>query len=84
MIESVFQRKFQGVPTIAHPNFGMQIPTHCAGIPDDILLPWKSWQDENAYQNQSNRLATMFAENFEQYASGVDEKIRNAGPKVIL
>jgi len=25
----------------------------------------------------------MFAENFEQYASGVDEKIRNAGPKVI-
>jgi hypothetical protein len=25
----------------------------------------------------------MFAENFEQYASGVDEKIKNAGPKVI-
>jgi phosphoenolpyruvate carboxykinase (ATP) len=83
MIEAVFQRKFQGVTKIAHPNFGMQIPTHCEGIPDDILIPWKSWQDENAYQNQSNRLATMFAENFEQYASGVDENIRNAGPKVI-
>ena len=83
MIESVFQRKFQGVTKVAHPNFGMQIPTHCEGIPDNILLPWKSWQDENAYHNQSNRLAKMFAENFEQYATGVDEKIQNAGPKVI-
>ena len=83
MIESVFQRKFQGVTKATHPNFGMQIPTHCEGIPDEILLPWKSWQDENAYQNQSNRLAKMFAENFEQYVSGVDENIRNAGPKLI-
>jgi phosphoenolpyruvate carboxykinase (ATP) len=83
MIEAVFQRKFEGVTKATHPNFGMQIPTQCEGIPDDILLPWKSWQDENAYQNQSNRLAKMFAENFEQYASGVDENIRNAGPKLI-
>ena len=83
MIEAVFQRKFQGVTKATHPNFAMQIPTHCEGIPDDILLPWKSWQDENAYQNQSNRLAKMFAENFEQYVSGVDENIRNAGPKLI-
>ncbi len=51
-------------------------------IPDGILLPWQSWRDEKAYQVQSNRLAKMFADNFEQYASGVDEKIRRAGPKV--
>lgn len=82
LIEAVFKNNFQAVPKVVHPNFGMQIPTHCAGIPDGILLPWQSWLDEKAYQVQSNRLAKMFADNFEQYASGVDEKIRRAGPKV--
>lgn len=83
MIEAVFQRKFEGVAKVAHPNFGMQIPTYCAGIPDDILLPWKTWKDANLYQQKSNQLAKMFIENFRQFAAGVDEKIQQAAPVIV-
>jgi phosphoenolpyruvate carboxykinase (ATP) len=73
----------QQMPTVQHPVFGMHIPTQCAGVPDEVLLPWTTWKSREEYDQQAEKLALQFINNFAQYADGVDEKIRNAGPVVI-
>lgn len=83
MIAAVMNGSLQQMPTVQHPVFGMHIPTQCAGVPDEVLLPWTTWKSREEYDQQAEKLALQFINNFAQYADGVDEKIRNAGPVVI-
>ena len=47
-----------------------------------MLRPRATWADPAAYDAKARELATMFAQNFEAYASGVSEAVRNAGPRI--
>lgn len=82
MISAVIEGKLNQVPTLQHSVFGMHIPLHCEGVPDEVLLPWTTWKDQNEYELQAKKLAQLFINNFKKYEAGVDEKIRNAGPLV--
>ncbi len=64
------------------PIFGLAIPRHVEGVPDERAGAQGSWSDPAAYDAQATKLAAMFAENFKKYADGVSEEIREAGPKV--
>ena len=79
MISAVYNNQLQSVPMQAHPHFGLLIPEKCADIPQEILLPWKSWNNREAYMQQSKKIATLFQQNFRQYASGVSANISEAG-----
>lgn len=66
------------------PAFGFQIPDHVEGVPDEVLSPWKGWQDQEAYRNQLNQLAQMFRENmatYKDYDAKVVEEVQQAQPK---
>ena len=52
------------------------------GVPSDVLRPRDTWADPAAYDAKAAELARMFAENFGQYADGVSEAVRVAGPRI--
>ena len=54
------------------PVFGLAVPTHVAGVPDEVLNPRDTWPDKAAYDAQAKKLAAMFRENFEKFEKFVD------------
>ncbi len=47
-----------------HPVFGLKMPTSCPGVPDEILNPRNTWQDQAAYDAAAEKLRGMFQQNF--------------------
>lgn len=69
------------VPTTTEPFFGLQVPTTCPDVPDEVLDPRRTWSDPAAYDAQARKLAAMFRENFTAYADQVSAAVRAAGPR---
>ena len=82
MITAALDGKLDNVQYEAHPVFGMMMPKECEGVPAEILNPRNTWTDKEAYDEKAKDLAQQFIKNFEKYASGVDEEILAAAPKV--
>ena len=46
-----------------------------------VLSPRGTWPEPAAYDAQAAKLAGMFRENFGQFESQVDAKVKEAGPR---
>ncbi len=64
------------------PIFGVSVPVSVPDVPSAVLRPRSTWADPAAYDEKARELAEMFAENFEDYADGVTDAVRAAGPRV--
>ncbi len=62
------------------PVFGIEVPAEVTGIPTEVLTPRKTWDDPEAYDEAAKKLAGMFRANFEKYANGTADEVREAGP----
>jgi phosphoenolpyruvate carboxykinase (ATP) len=62
------------------PVFGIEIPQQCPGVPEEILTPINTWANKEEFKQTAADLASRFAENFKNFASQVDEEVKNAGP----
>ncbi len=82
MINAALNGDLASVEYVAHPVFGMLMPTACPGVPKEILYPRSTWPDKTAYDAKSMELAREFIKNFEKYASGVTDEILKAAPKI--
>jgi phosphoenolpyruvate carboxykinase (ATP) len=60
------------------PFFGLQIPEHVAGIPDNVLDPRTAWPDRAAYDRAAAALVKRFEDNFASFADLVDDDIKAA------
>jgi len=83
MIRAVLNNTLNDVPTTKDPVFGLSVPQSCPDVPAEILQPRNTWQDKEAYDNQAQKLAKMFAANFRDFANQVSEEVRAAGPNQI-
>jgi phosphoenolpyruvate carboxykinase (ATP) len=81
MVRAALNGLLDGVPTRLHPVFRVEVPTFVPDVPAEILEPRGTWTDPDAYDRQAAELARMFERNFAQYADGVSEAIRAAGPR---
>ncbi|MFA5843233.1 MAG: phosphoenolpyruvate carboxykinase (ATP) [Coriobacteriia bacterium] len=63
-----------------HPVFKILVPHECRSAGVDVLDPRATWADGAAYDASAARLAGMFRENFEQYASHVSPEVLAVGP----
>ncbi len=63
-----------------HPIFKVLVPRECRGVPAYVLDARATWTDETAYDATARKVARMFGENFEQYASEVSPDVVAAGP----
>ncbi len=82
IIDAIHDGTLAQAPTVADPVFGVAVPTRCAGVPDEVLIPANTWQDPQAYQEAALQLAGLFHENFAAYADQASEEIRAAGPSL--
>ncbi|MEO0560124.1 MAG: phosphoenolpyruvate carboxykinase (ATP), partial [Bacteroidota bacterium] len=82
IIDAIHDGSLAQSPTTQDPIFGIAIPTECAGVPNDILIPRNTWADKDAYDRQATKLAKLFVDNFEQFREGSSEAILSAAPTV--
>jgi len=80
MLTAALEGSLENVEYVKDPVFNLMIPTTCPGVPSEILNPKNTWADKNAYDEQAKKLAKMFVENFNEYAKGTSDSIKNAGP----
>lgn len=64
------------------PLFGFQVPTSCAGVPDDVLDPASGWPSEQAYNDKYRQLAARYIDNFKKFAPACPPEVVEAGPKL--
>jgi phosphoenolpyruvate carboxykinase (ATP) len=82
MITQALEGKLEQVSYETHPVFGLQMPTACENVPQDILNPKNTWKDKTAYDAKAKQLAEAFVQNFKKYESGASEEIKAAAPKI--
>ncbi len=80
MVNAALNGELNDVETETESFFGLAIPKHIDGIPDEVLNPRQTWEDKEAYDAQATKLVGMFIENFKQFEDGVTEEIKAAGP----
>src|SRR5688500_3125306 len=66
MVRAALAGELQDVPVVPDPIFGVAVPAHVSGVPDDVLQPRTTWSDPAAYDRQARDLAQRFRQNFEQ------------------
>lgn len=59
-------------------NFGFEVPVAVAGVADILLDPRRTWDNPESYDRQVAKLVGMFAKNFEQYMSHIDDDVKAA------
>jgi phosphoenolpyruvate carboxykinase (ATP) len=84
MITAALSGELDNVEYKIHEVFGLQMPSSCPNVPDEILNPKQTWTDPMAYDKTAQTLAEKFQANFEQYESQSTDAIINAGPRVMV
>ena len=60
----------------SEPFFGLRIPRHVPGVPDEVLDPRLAWRDTAAYDRQARKLATLFYENFKRFEAHASDAVK--------
>jgi phosphoenolpyruvate carboxykinase (ATP) len=81
MVNAALAGALDSADFVTDPVFGVEVPTAVPGVPSEVLHPRDCWADAEAYDEAAAKLASMFRENFEQFAAGASEAIRAAGPR---
>lgn len=82
IIDAIHDGSLNDVDYVTDPTFGLALPTTCPNVPDELLIPKNTWQDQLVYNRQAEKLAKLFIKNFEKYQDGSSQAIIDAGPTV--
>ena len=80
IIDAIHSGELIDAPTETDPIFGLEVVTKCSGVPDQILIPSKTWSDSASYDETARKLAGLFRDNFGEYESGDSAEVRTAAP----
>lgn len=67
MVQAALEGELNHVETVKDVVFGLNIPLHIAGVPDEVLQPIKTCTDPQAYEKKAKELAEKFRENFKKF-----------------
>lgn len=79
MVNAALDGSLARAEFVTEEAFGLNIPTSCPGVPEELLHPRNAWADKAAYDVQAAMLAEKFEENFKRFDA--PESVRNAGPR---
>jgi phosphoenolpyruvate carboxykinase (ATP) len=82
LISAALNGDLDNVDYKEHEVFGLNMPTACPNVPQEILDPRSTWQDKTAYDKAARELAHKFNQNFKQFASNASKEILAGGPKI--
>ena len=84
MITAALKGKLEHVHFKKEPFFGLMVPDTCPEVPDEILLPYNTWQDKEGYKTTAGKLSDAFIKNFEAFETYANEEIRAGAPAVTV
>jgi phosphoenolpyruvate carboxykinase (ATP) len=82
MVQAALEGELTNVETETDEIFGLNIPVHVPGVPDEVLQPVKTWSDEKAYKVKATELARQFNDNFKKFTNVPGEIEAKGGPSV--
>ena len=82
MVQAALEGELTNVETVKDEIFGLNIPLHVPGVPDEVLQPNKTWADQEAYKAKATELAGKFHENIKKFGNISKEIIELGGPIV--
>ena len=80
MIRAATAGELDEVEVRRHPIFNLDMPVSCPDVPQGVLDPRSTWDDETAYEEKALQLARMFVDNFERFKETVPAAVVKAGP----
>jgi len=80
IIDAIHSGALSDAPTQRDPYFKLDHCTRCPGVPDSVLQTATAWKDAAAYEATAKKLAVLFRENFNKYASPHLPAVQSAGP----
>lgn len=80
MVQAALEGELANIETIKDDIFGLDIPLHVPGVPDEVLQPIKTWADPAAYKEAATDLAAQFRANFKKFKSVPTEIEELGGP----
>ena len=63
-------------------RFNLDVPKACPGVPKEMLNPRNTWKSGLAYDQQADKLAQKFQDNFQTKYPDIRPEIAEAGPYV--
>lgn len=81
MIKSVLDGCIQASGFKKDSTFGLDIPIHVSGVPDELLDPINSWKDKDLYKKVAGELISKMRERMQVFSSELPENIMRSGPK---
>ncbi|MCA1056816.1 phosphoenolpyruvate carboxykinase (ATP) [Rossellomorea aquimaris] len=82
MVQAALEGELTNVETEKDEIFGLNIPVHVPGVPDEVLQPVKTWANEEAYKVKATELARQFNDNFKKFNDVPVEIESKGGPSV--
>jgi phosphoenolpyruvate carboxykinase (ATP) len=82
MISAALEGALDDVATTTDPVFGLEVPTACPGVPDQVWDVRSTWQDGAAYDAAAADLAKRFVDNFQRFESQATEEMKAGAPLV--
>ncbi len=83
MVTAALAGELDNVETWTDPYFGLAVPAHIDGVPDQVLRPRETWKSPADYDAKAAQLAEMFANNFEKYEDQVSDGVKAAVPRSV-
>jgi phosphoenolpyruvate carboxykinase (ATP) len=69
MLKAALDGELAHGPLVLDPVFGVEVPKDCPGVPSEVLQPRQVWHDRAAYDSAARKLAEMFRQEWQKYAS---------------
>ncbi|MCI1592170.1 phosphoenolpyruvate carboxykinase (ATP) [Heyndrickxia oleronia] len=80
MVQAALESELTHVETSQDEIFGLHIPLHVPGVPDEVLIPNKTWSNQQEYTDKAKELAAKFNANFKKFHNVPQEIEVNGGP----
>jgi phosphoenolpyruvate carboxykinase (ATP) len=80
LVRAAISGELDDVEYITDPIFGLEVPTHCHGVPPELLQPRATWRSVDDYDAMAADVARMFVDNFAAYESQASSEVVAAGP----
>lgn len=80
MVQSALEGELNNIETVKDEIFGLDIPLHVPGVPDEVLQPNKTWASQEAYEVKAKELASKFRENFKKFTDVSPTIVEKGGP----
>jgi len=82
LLNAVLNDALNDVEYYTDPVFGFQVPKTCPDVPEDVLFPTRSWQNEDDYWKKYKQLAVRFVSNMKKFEVDTPQEVIAAGPNI--